>query len=268
MKWRNLVLILCISFGAYLLFWRPFHRTKRPTSVEEETMKPGAIPSAETPQSAPQPPPSALVTSLPPPVVAAVPSPSPPPKEEHLPRGPDDLTDADFIKKYQNHGISDWLKQKPLRRFPPSEWGNIFVINTALVLALDGGGELQYRSSIANEPDDLAEPVSCVSIRSADKTLTVGEFGDGTLHIRHGPIPNSYLMSISEKHYFLSYNDRVSDQEIINHYEHPTPSSPFGILLYYVKGEDGQIRYQGHAVRWDEDPTGQLRNPDYCRSTF
>lgn len=192
-------------------------------------------------------------------------------EDSHLPRGPDDLKEKDFINKFKDHEISSLLEQKPLHHFPAVVTGSLFIGNDAAIIATDRQGEIEFRRSIGQINDNGLKTQSCVSIRGSDKVPIVATFADGTLSIRDGPVANSFLLSISEKHYFLIYSDLVAWEEIRNHIPQEPSSDPGapGVMLYYLRGPDQKITYQGRRVRSETgDPIGRFYYDDFCRYAF
>jgi hypothetical protein len=179
-----------------------------------------------------------------------------------FPRERDDLREAQFIAKYKNSDINALTMRKPVTTIQGT-LGVLFVIGEARVITTLDNGEVQYRRWITQGPTAGSFGLdSCISIQKSGETPIIGSFEDGSLTVRDGPIRNSYLLGLSEKHFFLIYDDVVAWEEI--------RSNPHisGTLLYYMRTDDGEMVYQGFGSRWIDVGRQKLDALNFCSSSF
>lgn len=188
---------------------------------------------------------------------------STPPDQSLFPRGPDDLREEQFVEKYRNSDIEALARGSTLTSYQDVVNGIMFIIGESRALLVNNL-EIEWRRWInrGRTADSISEN-SCISIKSPGEAPIVGSIGGGTLAIRNGPIKNSYLLSISNKHYFLIYDDPIAWEEMAE-------ARMTGTLLYYVRNSDGKIVYQGHGSRWTDMPQGSNfgEGVDFCRYSF
>lgn len=199
------------------------------------------------------------------------PAASPPDKDSNqgltsLPRGPDDLKDDEFLAKYKSADLAPLLEKPSRHSFPTDSSFGLFVIREARIILNTRGEEIQFRRWLGGNAQAL-DSRSCVSIMSSDGIPIIGSVEDGTLTVRDGPIKNSHLIGISEKHFFLIYSDFVGNQEMMI----ANQAKMSGILMYYSRTRNGALAYQGQSVRWSDSNHAahwRLEGPDYCRYSF